>query len=126
MRKITFRGKVFSPNSSLYPQNWVKGFYLQDVCEGKMRHFIKGKDMECEVDPATIGQFTGFYDRDEAAIFEGDICSVKDSVRAEVLWQNGGFHLVSTTEDVYGTHTEFAFSRYNNIKVIGNIYDESK
>ncbi len=38
-------------------------------------------DMSVEVDPATVGQFTGEIDKNENRIFEGDIATDKDLIK---------------------------------------------
>ncbi|MEG2065229.1 MAG: YopX family protein, partial [Alistipes sp.] len=58
MREIKFRGK------SLNTRTWVYG---------DLRHKDKRAFIEYEVDPATVGQFTGFPDKNGEEIYEGDI-----------------------------------------------------
>ena len=73
MREIKFRGYNRKNNQ------WLYGFYLQNrgahfVCPDE---FATGKSWDdYEVDPETVGQFTGLTDDDGADMYEGDIIRV--------------------------------------------------
>lgn len=69
MRKIQFRGK------SLTSGNWVYGD-LVHASGGVRTAIVMNADafpLFCEVDPKTVGQFTGMYDSAGVPIFEGDV-----------------------------------------------------
>lgn len=90
-REIKFRGKVVKHDVMTNPDNgWVEGFYYQDLCGGQIRHFIKGGEMEWEVIPETVSQFTGLRDKNGVEIYEGDILVTKccDEITGyiEVFW----------------------------------------
>lgn len=75
-----FRGKVKQRNPMTNPENgWVQGFYFQDLCGGEIKHFIRSGEMIWEIDPATLGMFTGYYDKgkEPKPVFEGDILCVQ-------------------------------------------------
>ena len=73
-----------------------------------------------EVDPETVGQFTGMTDKNGTKIFEGDIIKWIDSDGNnridKVLFSNGGFHLCNIYYNLGGY-------KGNSLEVIGNIHD---
>lgn len=87
MRKIQFRGK------SLNNGEWVYGSLLniEDTCfiieKGDFdfdyrteNHAFWFDCTEKEINPDTIGQFTGLYDKKKIPIYEGDIVRYQDTM----------------------------------------------
>ena len=123
MREILFRGKRTDNGE------WVYGELIQNVDCLKIREqekSIKKIAKSYEVDPETVGQFTGLLDKNGKKIFEGDIVLglflFDISINAVVKFRDGAFGL----EWRRGEIIEFnAFTSLCNItyEIIGNIYD---
>ena len=120
MREILFRGKRKCDG------RWVEGYYVQQenpFTEDGMpiKHLIfEFAPFAEEVDPDTIGEYTGLMDRNGKKIFEGDILDrfgKRDYVKYGE-WNCG------CCNDVYGWVTA-NYMRFNedDCEVVGNIWD---
>lgn len=120
MREILFRGKKTDT------KEWVEGVaFPHDNNKVTMlsQHPMDGSLVGKEVDPETVGQFTGLTDKNGKKIFEGDIIqNVTEGKTAVVQWfsEYSAFMLWCKSEDqVYWLYD----NDFHNIEVIGNIYD---
>lgn len=136
-RQIKFRGK------RLKDGEWIYG----DLVENQGRFFIYHAASETtiednddckiavsavEVNPATVGQFTGLLDSNGKEIYEGDIITVKGRYPRVVLWDKMMWALMPTEyyhDEVFWVMNlqhpgvdwweEFA----DEFEIIGNIHD---
>lgn len=134
MREIKFRGKRIDNGE------WIYGDLIIDedryyICL-QVNDNIKRDDYEVymiEVDPNTIGQYTGLHDKNGKEIYEGDIVDIDNNValtfgvkaRGKIQYV-GGMFLVSDGKNISIVHSLFILTDTNyNLRgeVIGNIYD---
>ena len=118
MREILFRGKRTDNGE------WVEGYYLQLGPVTLKRAYIiphyASAMYTYEVDPNTVGQFTGLMDKADKMIFEGDIVSFGANVYV--------VKYIEKYSRFSGTMPGIVFSGFPlaNSIVIGNIHDNQE
>lgn len=128
MRKILFRGKRADNSEWEYGDLWCNPYGKRVVCIVSPIN-DQGTTGGNEVDPETVGQYTGLKDKNDKKIFEGDIVKIplyesfREQVIAVVAWdiKKAVFYL-------HGKRVKTDFYHYfgDDCEVIGNIYDNSE
>lgn len=131
-REILFRGK------RTYNGKWVEGSlvvtsqggaYIISTVEDKRDATVLVNQCSLNVDPETVGQFTGSTDKNGKKIFEGDIIEVGDNPNyGGVAKKRIGIFIVEFYKGCFmkrknGTSTYYHFIPSDEHTIIGNIHD---
>ena len=126
-RTILFRGKRLDNGEWIYG-----GYYLEPYTNCvyiiSWNSFGLGFIEHTKVDPQTVGQFIGLYDRKSKQIFEGDILRYYSDALNKLVGDTcavkyGEFNC-TCCDGVYGYEFKNGDIRnYKSYEVIGNIYD---
>ena len=136
-RQIEFRGKRIDNGE------WAYGYYIENKCDN---HFIYEVELKgnlvwniYEVDPSTIGQFTGLVDKNGKKIYEGDIIQSNKSKYKrfdddgiyEIYFNEFLCHyaLIASRnewEQKHGAYDDYSLTgaKTRDFEIIGNIHDK--
>lgn len=132
MREILFKGKRLDNGE------WITGHLLKYE-DGRARIVPNNTDIFCfekdesiiqtvahRVDPKTVGQYTGFVDKNGKKIFEGDIVSIYNSKAFlfAVEWNNQ--YVLKCTSNGVSDNILNVIESPEDVEVVGNIYDNSE
>lgn len=124
MREIKFRGKRLDNGE------WIEG----DLLRMNDHWFIfpdpapEGID-KYEVDPATVGEYTGLKDRNGKEVYEGDVIKIPETdfnaeIIGRVLFDDDAYYIIPLRGGhLWGLHWSL---RKHDAKIIGNIHDNPK
>ena len=137
MREVLCKGK------RLYNDEWVEGYLVKwidpltripkffilvqeedtSAVTGEPTGYLKSQMCRYEVDPSSIGEFTGLTDKNGKRIFESDIVNCKTTIyffeNCKVVYRN------SLARDciVDGNGLMFPMEGCFEYEIIGNIFD---
>lgn len=140
MREISFKAKII--NNTAYPEmsgEWYYGYYFQDLNESAIKHYLFNCPTNFEIDPETLCQFTGFYDKKGNKVYENDIVTFNKKptpIKYFPKWGMFGFvgksaYKPFTENDPLGSggsstsYKPYVLGEFyqNRIEIIGNTID---
>lgn len=120
MREIVFRGKRMDNGE------WVYGDLTHSIYKlGDIRVSFGNTEIAMnQVDPSTVGQFTGLHDKNDEKIFEGDIVSTLSGKTFEIKFADGSFYLHGTAIAIHHARRfTIAGNRWDNPKLLEEVSD---
>ena len=123
MRTIKFRGKQRRTRKWFYGNLYVEDIYGRThICTTKCGCF--------DIDPETVGQFTGLMDKNGNEIYEGDIVKWSNGMLYAVKFWDGMFYasIEECNEGIFGGFPLYRLIEYEDggCEIVGNIHDNTE
>lgn len=119
MEEILFRGKLVKNGE------WAHGSLFVD--DKKEKHEIlvgyTNYRIAWEVEPFTVGQFTGLTDKNGKRIFEGDIVRYMNNDIMVVVWNKESASFACAYSYINFNYCATLINGHMYLEVIGNIHD---
>ncbi|WP_122639859.1 YopX family protein [Romboutsia sp. Marseille-P6047] len=133
MRKIKFRAYSKSFNIMFdYDMLQIATAEMVDICNEKLKvkvpestNIQMGLFLPTEDEDLVLMQYTGLKDKNGKEIYEGDILDYGTYGKFEVLYNKGSFKIRKLKFENGNVHFLEECS-FDDIKVIGNIYENSE
>lgn len=120
MRTIKFRGNVVLGHAS---NQWKEGdliqYHMQEDQQIYNANIRSSYGIVYAINPKTLGQFTGLYDKNGKEVFEGDVVKLPAG-NMRVSFSDGAFVLIPPKTNVIYEALGLIEDEY---EIIGNIHD---
>lgn len=124
MREIEFRGLTTYQFYQKPPEKeWVYGSLQISYDELTRIIPLDPAGPWVEVDPETVGQYSGLKDKNGVKIYEGDVVSC-NTFTGVVMYNSHTASFQSFAVSGWGTSLEY--DKHDPFEVIGNIFDDPK